>query len=145
MAITKRLLKKKKRDSFKDFCGSLSRESKLSEVWRKIRAFKGFTNSLGGVSSFNSEWTEEFLCNLAPDYVQSLQSVTPSEGIVSYYYLVDIISLVELEAVLMKARDTAVCANYISYPMIRALPLRYKNILIIYYNKFLNGVAIPSV
>jgi ribonuclease HI len=107
MKNTKKLLKKKKVDSWRAFCASICPNSHSSEVWRKLRRFKGaFVDD----NAFNIESTvaDLFLDKLAPSFVPLLpKTIEQSSCNDEYEFLDNLFTLSELKSVLSYVKDSA--------------------------------------
>lgn len=112
---TKKLLKQKKVNSWRAFCASICPGTHSSEVWRKLRMFKGaFVDN----NAFNIEPSiaDKFLDKLAPPFVTPLQK--SFEQIVysdKYGFLDNLFSMNELKNVLSYVQDSAPGCDGIPY------------------------------
>lgn len=117
-AATKRLLKNKKREGWRNFCASLSPDTPISIVWKKLKRYRGSCNNID-LTSFSTAWVEPFFNKLAPDYVPFLSQMpyvyntpSPDNNTVN---LNSHFSLAELKLVLKRLSDSAPGVDGIPY------------------------------
>ena len=138
IAQSKRFFRDKRKLKFKQFCLSLNRDSDLSYVWSKIRAFKGFNTSIS--QPIPNEVRLRVLDKMATgpglsDFVLDREN---GGGI-------ELFSIQELElAVSNKNKNSAPGMDEISYLMIGHLPDSLLSALLRVYNGILEGNPIPD-
>lgn len=137
IAFTKKEFRKKKKNSFINFCNNLNRTSNSSQVWKKINKFKG-NNQKTFKHNISDEMREEILNNVAiigyhPDFELSnpVQNIEP-------------FNVNELYAALKSKKSSAPDMDEVSYEMLKYLPTQAKQILLSHYNSYLNGSPIPN-
>lgn len=143
IALSKKILNRKKRSYFKTFCESLNRDSAISEVWRSVRRLsRTFFENNQDTSSMLGELSENFLMTLAPSYVP--QNVVPFQGELIINHLSVKISLNELKGIISTVKDSAPGIDNITYSMISHFPEDALKFLVLLFNKILSGHDIPN-
>lgn len=129
------VIRQAKSESWQKFCSSINNNTPPSEMWHKMRWFKGhklFRNHV-----------EENICvrllsNLAPDFVSPVEPVFTSNN-----------SNLEIPITLneflccIRHKDTSPGCDNISYSMIDKLPDNAKDALVTLYNRFLQESFVP--
>ena len=146
-ARTSRLLAKKKRAGWHNFCESLSPRSSVSLIWKKIKAYRRvFDDSSETLSNDPSTWLEEFINKLAPPSVPSyecfptLDLPTPS----SSNKFDDPFSLPELTCALSHLRDSSPGVDGIPYSFICKSSSYCKQLFLILINYFFVTGRVPE-
>ncbi|KAK9729712.1 hypothetical protein QE152_g15809 [Popillia japonica] len=137
---SERFLKVKKKASFIAFCSSLNRESNISDVWRKIKRFRGASVPYPE-TPLDMAWFHPLLRNLAPDSVRlnlRLEETIPLENFLCRNFTMN-----ELECVTDNSKHSAPGPDNIHYQMIRNLPWNAKGVILLCYNSRMNGESIP--
>ncbi|XP_017776638.1 PREDICTED: RNA-directed DNA polymerase from mobile element jockey-like, partial [Nicrophorus vespilloides] len=143
MAETRRLLKQKKRDSFKEFCESLGRESPSTQVWKRIRVFNRGVTGERSLGLNEQLWRDPFLKKLTPEEPQLPIEILDPAPYEEDDTLNLPISSEELERVLCRSKDTAVGQDEISYGMLRNLDEYSRGILCALFNDVLLSGIVP--
>lgn len=79
-SVTKKFLKEKKKSSFVEFCGTLSRESTAAYVWSKIKAFKNRVTAHPNKSTTNAIPTKELEDKIAEPHLGTPRSPALGRG-----------------------------------------------------------------
>lgn len=141
VAETKRLLKKKARDSWKSYCSGLNRSTPASEVWKQIKKMKGSPSARR--QPVNTESITQMFYNLTPDYVQEYQ--LPASTSNRHNILLEPFNMNELNYAINMNTNTAPGHDEISYPIIAHLPYTCKEYLLAIFNKiYLDGEEIEE-
>lgn len=137
IATSIKLFKKKKKESFRNFCSKLNRNYPTNKIWNTIKAFKKGNNNIT---------TTLPNTNMANQILQNLTSNGQIFDIFNYPDLTNIqpFSLEELKFILNNKKDTTPGLDQISYSMLRNLPTQIQKILIKLYNNILEGAPIPG-
>lgn len=112
-ADTKKLLKGKARQSWKEFCENLNTETAPKRIWSQVKAMK---HSHSVQKCIPPDTLTELLQALAPDSV-NLPNALP-DTLDSENFLVQPFSLQELEKALKKDVSTAPGSDNVLYPML---------------------------
>lgn len=113
-AAAKRLLRKKKRKGWKNFCESISPNTPLTVVWSSIRRFRSSLRA-SSISTFSLDWVPLFFSSLAPVFVPSYDHIPFTYSSSSTGYLNEAFSLQELTFVLKRLSDSSPGADGIPY------------------------------
>lgn len=130
-ALCKREFKRKARDSWRNYCSTLTRQSNPSEIWKRVSKIQGTHNSNRFI---DPDSMERFLDKLAPANVP-MPPLTA--GYTEPHFLNTNINLYELEANIKSTSNTAPGLDGISYTMIKHLPLSAKQFLCDIFNNIL--------
>ncbi|XP_049886999.1 uncharacterized protein LOC126381583 [Pectinophora gossypiella] len=141
MKETRKLFKKKKYESWKDFCLALSPDTRPSLVWQSIRRFRSaFRDTNSGF--LPSSLIDPFLDRLAPPFVPQniiLPAISPTTfGIGSLF------SLEELKGVLSQVKDSAPGCDGIPYSFLSHLNDKALSYFLELINSILITGNIPS-
>lgn len=120
VASTKKLLKKKKVQGWRNFCTSISPQTSSSEVWQKVKRFRSAFND-NNISSLSPSLADQFLDQLAPASAPQeilLHQFTLSRPIDDSPSVPSIdspFSLIELKGVLRGLKDSSPGKDGIPY------------------------------
>lgn len=140
----KRQCKKSRKEAWENFCNTLNRQQKISEVWKSIKILK---NKRSGSSPpiKEGEWSEIFFNNLCPPYIMQDIPAFIQEG---YNQDNDIInsnfSMQELEKCIKANSNSAPGIDNVHYSMLNNLPLLSKEYLLYIFNEIWNTGKIPE-
>ena len=143
MALAKKFLLKKKRESFRKYCEELSSDTSLSSVWRYIRKFGRRCNNSIQIAPVE-HWTQEFFNRLTPAYVRNLDEIDPIPLSFSEDEVAQEISLDELKSALKSTGDGCPGSDDISFLMLRYIPNEALTYLVKLFNNILKGSNIPD-
>ena len=142
IALTKKILLQKKKEAFRDFCKNLSRDSSLSEVWRRVRSFGGHEPALRIPEQ--RQWLPDFLAQFSPPFVRTKRQM---EAVVigdENNILCDTVSEQEIIHAIEMTNDSCPGSDEISFLLLKWLPevgIKYLHSL---YNSILDGHDIPT-
>lgn len=142
-AKTKRLLKNKKRQGWKNFCSSLSPEVPLSVVWNSIRRFKG-SHVQTVPRPLSSEWVKEFADKLAPQTASNWNETEFTYSFKTLGWMDTHFNLVELREVLNDLTDSSPGVDGIPYSFIKNCDVTTLNYLLSVVNLIFDSGKIPS-
>lgn len=125
-----------KSSSWQNFCGSINECVSVSDMWRKMRWFRGYRQSKFIPSE---DKQKQLLKSLTPDFVSNSSPIFSS----SNSLLESVFTLQELEACLKKT-DTAPGNDRITYSIIYNLPLPGKQFLLNIYNAIFTLGFVPN-
>lgn len=130
------LIRNARIQNWKKFCSELDETISVSEMWRRMRWYKGYRKI-----SFHpsQEQREDLLCSLAPDSVSERKPTLVSTN----HLLESDLTLQELECCL-KRKDTAPGRDGITYSMLYHLPQVAKKYLLDTYNFVLKSSYVPK-
>lgn len=137
IALSKKQLNRKKKDSFKEFCGTLNRNTNITYIWNKIKKFGG-THANARLPIPSDTISEEILkdnsiTNITPNFsLQPLETADPP------------FNLEELTHSLKGKTSSAPGMDEVNYPMLSHLGEKASNILLNIYNECLQGKPIPE-
>lgn len=145
IARCKKFLKQKKIQKFREFCDSLNRTSKISEVWKSVKRFAGAFSlpRSDNEKNYNSEWVQVFLDKLSPPSVKN-QPTFRLEERYELNWLADPISMDELKKAIMYNKNSAPGRDGITYEIIYNLPKCGHTVLLELFNEFLREGRIPE-
>lgn len=130
------LIIKAKDSGWKKFCSSIDETSSVSDMWRKMKWFKGYRQAKVSVSE---EKLKGLLYSLTPDSVINIPPVFKSQNdLIESAFTIE-----ELENSLKK-KDTAPGNDGITYSMIYSLPFEAKVFLLRVYNDIFTTGDIPK-
>lgn len=66
VAVTRRALRKQKKDSFRKFCESINKDTEISKIWRIVNAFNKNKKRKTQQTTLNNDWIHKMLDHLAP-------------------------------------------------------------------------------
>jgi ribonuclease HI len=144
-AQTKKLLRKKKRRGWQDYCTSISPDTPISEVWSSIKKFRG---SLSPKPNPNkcSDWVDSFVERLAPPYVpnesETVQVSSASQRENSF--LSSKFSLDELVHAIQSSGDSSPGPDKIPYSFFRHFPPPFLLQLLKLFNQILECGSVPD-
>ena len=147
MAKAKRLFRLKKKSSFISFCSDFNRDTPIADLWKAFNRFKsGFEPPRPAPCSLNEPWRPVFLDSLCPDFVHQefpavyVENCTPDDSSV----FTEKFSLHELNAVLLKPKDSAPGLDSVTYKMVAHSPISLKLDLLKYYNFCFSAIDFPD-
>lgn len=135
-AIVKKITKEAKRNSWRQYCASLNKNTPMKQVWHKLRKYKNSRRENHIPISKHDEWVSSMLQRLAPDWVyKPLPAVyeDPSHSS-EVNYLLKPFSLSELIGALKINSNTAPGRDNIHYPMLVNLPVITKKYILRIFN-----------
>lgn len=144
IALCKKHLLRKKRESFKTFCENLSRETSISDIWSTIRRFRNAPHQNNFVGESNKDWTPDFMSSLCPDYVPSREELEPFMVESSDSEIAAEFSKKELYLALDTPKNTSPGSGLIAFPMLKNIPDEAKEFLLKAFNDILRGAKIPA-
>lgn len=140
-AQAKKLLKQTKRDSWRNFCSSLSKNVPITKVWQKLNSFKNRKQQNKQVTDLNSEWVTNFHIKLTQPYVSNNYVSTGQINLDNQNrFLVRPFGLGELERALKQTNSSAPGIDQVQYSMLFYLPQRIKSILLEIYNSIYSNL-----
>lgn len=144
-AASKRYLHKRKRQGWKKFCYLISPETPSSLVWKQIRRFRCSRSHINPTSR-STNWIDEFMSNLAPQYVP-LSSQIPSQycytNSSSNSMLDSDFSYQELKYVLQYVKDSSPGPDGIPYSFLSKGKKLFLNYFLQILNHVVNSGIIP--
>lgn len=147
LAKSRRVFKKKKFNSWRKFCCSLSPETPSAQVWQNIRCFRSSQNCNNSISPVYSSWTDSFFHKIAPDYVPCLSECNNpiNFSFSSHHHHFDSpFTLKELKIILSSVKDSAPGIDGIPYSfLVNSMDFTLEYILKI-YNFIFNTGVIPQ-
>ncbi|XP_047041608.1 uncharacterized protein LOC124645775 isoform X1 [Helicoverpa zea] len=146
-ARTCRLLAKKKKSGWHNFCESLSPRSPVSIVWKRIKAYRRVLDAHSSDISSNDSscWLEDFISKLAPPSVPSFECLSLSDSPPpSSDKFDEPFSLSELSCALDHLRDSAPGVDGIPYSFICKSSSLCKQILLNLFNSFFLSGVVPE-
>ncbi|KAJ4448287.1 hypothetical protein ANN_10301 [Periplaneta americana] len=142
-AITKKLIRKKRRNSWKQYCNTLRKDTRSKKVWQIIKRLKNnrtFTDS----TPFNWKTIEEIKQHICPLTVSVSPYTFQSDLSFSDHILLHPIEKGEIEIVLETVRSTSPGKDEITYDMIKHFPDEAFRLLIQHFNYILRTQEIPD-
>lgn len=142
-AITKKLIRKKKRNSWKQYCNTLRKDTRSKEVWQIIKTLKNnrtFTDS----TPLNWKTIEEIKQHICPLTVSVSPYTFQSDLSFSDHILLHPIEKGEIEIVLETVRSTSPGKDEITYDMIKHFPDEAFRLLIQHFNYILRTQEVPD-
>ena len=144
VAHAKRTLKAAKRQSWEQYCSTLSSSTTAGAVWRQIAGYRKSWDRIYRNSS-PPDWLEEFLIKFSrpssnPRHPPSSNQFTTA----SPKFLTCPFSMGELNRVLKSLPDTSPGPDGIPYSFFRHFPVSTKLALLTIYDKVLQSGVIPS-
>lgn len=139
IALSKKVFKSKKKQSFKNFCEKLNVNTPTSKIWKTVRNFKTYHSPNEYNQLPRDTLAEEILqkitpCNIMPEF--QIQNNNQTQQDISYW---------EMESILnTKKKDSATGKDEISYLMIKNLPTEAKKIILNKYNECWRTGDIPE-
>lgn len=148
-ALSKKIIKETKRESWRSYCSSLNKNIPIRKVWQKLNAFKNRKQKNQIPVDSSAEWLEKFHCKLAPPFVNSQPLELSQENQRIYNnnnnYLLKPFSMQELNRALKQNNNTAPGKDNVHYSMLSNIPNEGKRLLLnIFNNIFLNKAQIPE-
>ena len=128
--------KEKKKANWQNFCESISPNSNVSDIWKKIKILKRNRTPSQKVS-LTEDWIEEFSNTLCPSYVFKIKNFIPSMES-SNLHIESSFTLDELNFVLSTKKDSTPGIDEICYSMISKLSLDSKIYFLELINKIFN-------
>lgn len=138
IAVSKRVLKTKRKEHFRKFCSSLNRNTPIAKVWRSIRTMR---DNAAGVGGFNKLPTPRVALLILDILTPPILNFSPPEAIIVEDFKP--FTMCELNTTLTNKKDTAVGLDNISYSMISHLPYSGKEWLLNFLNQCLHLGEIP--
>ncbi|KAJ8913575.1 hypothetical protein NQ315_013980, partial [Exocentrus adspersus] len=120
------------------FCEGINRNTSLKEVWSMVKRFAYSVYGGKNINFPNTEVAREILDNLTPVVVQPEFQITANK------YEIEKFNMVEFENSIAGKKDKATGLDEVSYSMISNLPIRFKQMLLNQFNKYLEGECIPA-
>ncbi|KMQ86947.1 pol-like protein [Lasius niger] len=149
VAIVKKIIKRKKRDCFTDFCNSISRTTSWKYLWNVMRTFKKSWNKVQW-----NKWQEvdreqvirEEIDKLSPPGVSETDEHEWDDVIINENHSLDsLFTQEELNRALnLVKKDSAPGRDNIDYKMLKNLPQNAKTLLLEIYNEIWCGDSIPQ-
>ncbi|XP_023311923.1 uncharacterized protein LOC108915083 [Anoplophora glabripennis] len=151
-ALAKKTLKETKRQKWKEYCGSLNKNTPIKEVWSKLNQYKNRKKENRMPLNSEAIWIESFHCKLSPPWVNYKTTEINDENtnldtsvIDSSSHLLKVFTLPELNIALKQHNNTAPGKDNITYSMLAQLPENSKiELLEIYNTIWLLKAPIPS-
>ena len=141
IALSRKLIKRKKRESFRKFCSNINRNSDPSVIWNYIRRIKVGLNPIDYRKLPNRKVANNILdklssCLIDPEFTWQRDDSNS----------IELINKDELSAALIKKkRDTATGLDNVSYSMLSNLPSEGREMLLSLYNSHISQNSIPVV
>lgn len=143
-AKVRRVLSKKKKQGWKNFCENLSPRAPSSYVWRQIKRYRGSFNSPNPTSYDPSSWVDPFTDKLSPPFVPFLNSLpSPPSYLPSLSHIDKNFSLGELNQALNGLKDTSPGYDGIPYSFIINSPTSIKDYFLSLINYFFEYGVVP--
>lgn len=134
-AEARKILTKKKKIGWKNFCENISPRTPSSVVWNQIKRFRGSCNYTNPSSNDPSSWIESFSDRLSPTSVPNIDSIPSSPSFISpSSYFDNDFSIIELNFALDGLKDSSPGIDGIPYSFIVNSPDSVKE----YYLKLIN-------
>jgi hypothetical protein len=144
LAQTRKLFKNKRKASFREFCGSLNKNTNLTEVWNKIKILKNANGTSNKQKAKSNDWVGQFMCNIVPDSCQEMIAPLSNE-INADNFLSSKFTIEELLYALNHRHDSSPGSDNIYYSMLSNLCMDAKNLLLNIYNDvYLNNIYIEE-
>lgn len=141
IALSKKVIKEAKRQSWREFCDSINPKTNAKVIWDKMRVLSGTKKSSSYIPS--AKVVEEFINKLAPPYVP--KNPHPHPLVVDNQDILGTpFSLFEMERALSYIRDSAPGLDQINYSMIRNLPIEALDFMLSIFNEIRYLHFIPS-
>ena len=139
IASAKRFLKQKKKTKFRAYCGTLNRNTNISETWNMVRKFSRIKNNNTTKSLPEKRIATNILerltpCNINPFF--NLHHVSDEEQVT--------FNVIELKNAIRKKKGSAPGLDQVAYPMINHLPDTALEQLVNIYNRIIKGEQIPK-
>lgn len=133
------MVKRKKTESWRNFCDNLDSSTSLNTLWRMARRFKG-RSSGGSRESIPKTILEKLLIKLAP-CTSRRNPVEFSECNCRNHVRGNFFSMCDLRAVLKTGKDSSPGVDGVPYSVIANLPfVGFRTLLKIYNEAFENGI-----
>lgn len=145
LAKSRRLLSKKKKSGWINFCESLSPRSPSSLVWRKIKAYRNSRNDSPPLVSNDTSWLEAFIDKLAPAFVPPEEYIHTIASNLSFSSMDGPFSYDELCAALNHLKDSAPGLDGIPYSFICRSSPSTKKYFVSILNKIYEKCDFPDV
>lgn len=140
IALTKKILRIKKRTSFRNFCAGLNRDSNLSKTWRIIKRFNN-VNTNQCKNNFIENNLDNFVDIMTIPDINFIPNITLNSDVKEQIPF----SIDELNTTLnLRSKDTAPGADAITYSQLKFLPKIMKIQLLKHFNGILFGDPIPK-
>lgn len=137
IARAHRLFKSKKREKYRVFCGTLNRNSNITQVWRFFRNMSRAYSPQPSPSLPPPRMAVEMLNNISGCYIIPDFQLEPN--IPEY----EPFSLAEMKYTLSSKKDKATGLDDVSYSMIKNLPDEALMYLLDLYNGCTQGLSLP--
>ena len=145
-AQTRLFLKKRKKESWVQFCNSLTKETSLSTLWSMARRYRG-EQCLNRQSPDNPAWLPAFTSRVAPPFVAlppPFITQDPDSVPVDFAFLAADISFEELKLALKLSNNSAAGLDKIKFDLIRKISDSALRLLLGIINEFFNSSTIPK-
>lgn len=142
-AVFKRARRNSKRESWRNFCSSLNRNTSLSSLYAVAKRYRGVSTSTRSTIS-STAWLDAFSCKLAPCTVPVAPRSVPRRNNERTAEICMPFAMLELEAALSTTNDSGAGLDEIPFAMLRELPMIAKEHLLRLFNTFLNTGMFPE-
>lgn len=139
-----RLLARKKRVGWKNFCSSLTRETSLSTLWSMGRKYRGVASR---VPIPETSWLEGFASELAPAFAPPSPDMLfnlASVNISPIDHLTGDFTMREFDIALAKCHNTSAGMDLIGIDMVRNSPVAGKVKLLGIFNDLVRTETVPN-
>lgn len=129
MSYSKRFLKYKKRESWKNLCNSITQDMPITDIWTNV---KKFNRTWRAKKVISKDTLNSILYKLTPDFASSEPLRQPNGS--ADHCILHPFSIKEFNTVLNNIKDTTPGFDDINYSMLKHLPTKFKNYLVQIYN-----------
>lgn len=141
-ARTKQIIKKAKRRSWREYCGTLNRNVPLTDVWKKVKCLK--TGIPKNAPLIKDYWTEDFLDKIAPPSVTNEEHNPRVLMLQENHFLTTEFKMEELDLALTYAKNSSPGMDQIQYAMLYHLPHEARKKLLYIYNSIWQKGIFPE-
>jgi ribonuclease HI len=145
-ALTKKLLRKKKRQGWYNYCKSLSPDTNISEIWQSIRQFRGVYTPKSDPWKYYSSWIAGFVGRLAPDYVPNMSEIHKEKSCNTEdsHVLTSPFTLDELKSAINCSNDSTPGPDNVPYTFFKHSPEKFLPFILNLFNSVMESGNIPS-
>lgn len=135
----KKIKKKARREGWKNYCSSISRETKITDVWKMAKIFK---NAKFLTNDSHIDWMDKFIEKNSPH--NPLNNLDEFLNKIKYNKPLELFTLRDVSEKIRKLKKSAAGIDGISNNLIKSLPICVIEKLTICFNEILKNCKIPD-